>query len=146
MLESVLVTDVAVSDAESALDGAMTSTVAMLLGGALGVLLRMMIRRSWQNGTSPFRWGAFAITAGGALALGVLAGLALTVVHPGQARSALSIGASSALFTYCVFNASTLHLLARAGDRSSVVAALVHAFVGFAAAVPGVLAGMSLVG
>ncbi|QUH04066.1 CrcB family protein [Saccharopolyspora erythraea] len=129
-----------------ALDGAMTSTVAMLLGGAVGVLLRMMIRRSWQNDTSPFRWSALAITAGGALAFGVLTGLAPAVANPGQVRSALSIGASSALFTYCVFNASTMQLLARAGDRASVVAAVVHAFVGFVAAVPGVLAGMALAG
>jgi fluoride ion exporter CrcB/FEX len=124
----------------------MTNTLAMLLGGAAGVLLRMLLDRLRPAGDSALRWDALVVTIVGAFLLGSLTGLTLADAHMGGARTEMTIGMSSALFTYCLFSRFAVRLIT-GNDRSpTLLAAIVHTFSGFGAAIPGVLIAMWLVG
>ncbi|MEB3366560.1 hypothetical protein [Saccharopolyspora mangrovi] len=124
----------------------MMNTLAMLLGGIGGVLLRALVEQLRRDDDGMLRWDAVMVSLVGAFLLGAATGVALAVSGPGEARTGLSIGLGSALFTYCLFSRFAMRLLAGAGGRRSVLAAIVHAFGGFGAAVPGLLAAMWLIG
>ncbi|MFC7343922.1 CrcB family protein [Saccharopolyspora griseoalba] len=125
----------------------MTNTLAMLLGGIGGTLLRMLVQRVRPDDDGVLRWDELVVSLAGAFLLGALTGAALAASGPGEeTRAGLGIGAGSALFTYCAFSPHAVRLISGTDGRRSVIAAVVHAFSAFGAAIPGVLAAMWLVG
>ena len=85
----------------------------MAAGGALGSVLRWMVStgvQRWSGATFP--WGTFAVNAAGSLAVGVLAGLAVTraSLSP-DARLFLLPGLLGGFTTFSAFSLETAGLL-----------------------------------
>lgn len=115
------------------------NTLALILGGGSGVLLRMFVERAYRA-KHPETWrNSLALTAIGAFVLGIATGVSLAIRHPGEFGNALTVALSAALFTYCVFSGAAIHLIGRFDGRRALTATAVHTVGGFAAAVPGVL-------
>ncbi len=114
-------------------------TLAMILGGASGVLLRLFVERAYSDRHVVSFSNSLALTAAGAFLLGVVSGLALPARHPGELGGVFGVAAGAALLTYCVFGAPAVHLVGRQGVLRPVASTVVHTLGGFAAAVPGVL-------
>lgn len=118
------------------------ATLAVVVGGGFGVLLRMFAERLRLAGRDLARWNSLTLTVSGAFLLGVGTGIAWSMGGAGGIGAG-EVALSSALFTYCVFSGAAIHLAGDAGDRSSGMAAVattgVHAVSGLAAAVPGVV-------
>jgi fluoride exporter len=114
------------------------NALAMLFGGVVGVLVRLLLERLWPSQEDGLRWDALVFTVVGAFALGAIIGATLPVTPPGG-LGGVTIGLSSALFTYCVFSTPALSLLRGRDGFRSAIAAVVHTLSGFGAAIPGVL-------
>jgi fluoride ion exporter CrcB/FEX len=118
----------------------------MLLGGTLGVLLRMFLEGPIDpDRPSRAPWRPAAISAIGGFVLGTLTGAALFGLTGDGPSASVGAGLSSALTTYCLINGGARTLIQHGLNRHVVVRAGGNALLGFAAAVPGVVLGISLV-
>ncbi len=129
-------------------------TLATLLGGVVGVLLRTLL--DWlrppdeSSRLEPLAW-----TVAGAFVLGIATGATLPELRAGGVRAAVNIGLSGTLFTYCLISSPSLRLFREAGSPPddprraprgrTVLSVVVHALVGFCVAVPGVLLAVWLI-
>ena len=92
--------------------------VWVLVGGAVGAVLRYLTDRAVQRADPVFPWGTFIVNVTGSLLLGLLSGLA--AAHPGLpgwARALVGVGFCGALTTYSTFGLETV-LLAQGGGRA----------------------------
>lgn len=121
------------------------STVAMLVGGVLGVLLRTLVDGPRVPDRSPSsRWWSLAIGVLGAFVLGALTG-AVIGVRAGP-QTAVGVALSGTLLTYCLFSSAATDLAWHGVSRQTVVASVIHGLSALAAATVGVTLGVILTG
>lgn len=122
------------------------STIAMLLGGVLGLALRNSVDPFRRPATAnPKPWRAVAVSVIGGLLLGVLTGLAFVGIHDDSPYAAAGIITSSAATTYCVFGAATVAIFRDGLARHTIVPAVGHLLSGFAATTAGFVLGAALI-
>jgi CrcB protein len=110
----------------------------VLLGGAIGALLRYLTDRAVQaRHDTVFPWGTFTVNVVGSLILGVLAGAALSGALGTGVQLLLGTGLCGALTTYSTFSYETFRLaetgavfFAVANVVASIVAGLGAVFIG----------------
>jgi CrcB protein len=121
------------------------TTLAMLAGGILGVLLRNLLEGPRRS--EPLaRWRSLAISVIGGLVLGALTGAAVIGVAGDGAAAALGVGLSGALMTYCLFGSAATELIKLGPSRQTLLPAITSALTAFAAATAGVVLGVILAG
>jgi hypothetical protein len=115
--------------------------LAILIGGLIGVALRLSVHRLPTAIGEPAWQRALATGLAGALALGVLTGAAMSYSDPGISISAPSAAASAALLTYCGFNGAVIAGITR---RSGVPisAGIIEILLCLAAGTTGVVIGI----
>jgi fluoride ion exporter CrcB/FEX len=116
--------------------------LAVIFGGAVGVLLRLLLDRQDSPRNRRLRWNTLIATGVGASLLGVATGAVLQVTQPGQFRGLIGSILSSTLFAFCVFCNPVLRLLRERDGQQGLLPAAAHTFAGFAIATMGVLLGM----
>lgn len=117
--------------------------LVVLLGGAVGSLVRIAADDGWGAGPATWPWATFIVNVAGAFALGFLATRLVLAARPGPLLLPLvGIGFLGALTTFSTFSLE-VHLLGDAG-RAAVAGAYAASTLaaGLAAALSGsVLAG-----
>jgi fluoride ion exporter CrcB/FEX len=102
------------------------STLAMLLGGAFGALLRLRLERSFgvTVTAAPLR-RSVAIGVIGALLLGAVTGMALTAAAASEGpHPAFDVAISAALTTYGVANSAVIPLITGQAGRRALLTIL----------------------
>ncbi|GAA2420278.1 fluoride efflux transporter CrcB [Nonomuraea africana] len=110
----------------------------VLLGGAVGALLRYLTDRAVQaRHDTVFPWGTFAVNVAGSMILGLLAGAGLAGAGSTDVQLLLGTGFCGALTTYSTFSYETLRLaetgaafLAAVNVVASIVAGMGAVFIG----------------
>lgn len=125
--------------------GCRVTTLAMLAGGILGVLLRNLLEGP-RRPESHTLWRPLAISLIGGLVLGALTGAAVSGLHGDGPAAALGVGLSSVLMTYCLFSGAATGLVQRGPSRQTLLPAITSAVAAFAAATAGVVLGITLAG
>ncbi|HEX3785299.1 MAG TPA: hypothetical protein VHX38_37080 [Pseudonocardiaceae bacterium] len=115
-------------------------TIALLVGGATGVVLRVLLAANPANLADALpRRRSFAITAVGALIIGVATGVLLANPHSTGPVASIGLGLSALLLTFCLFSDATLLLLR--GARHMLNPAIAQTVIGFVVATAGVTLG-----
>jgi fluoride ion exporter CrcB/FEX len=115
-------------------------TIALLVGGAAGVVLRVLLTANPANLADALpRRRSFVITGVGALLLGVATGVLVADPHSTALTVAIGLGLSCGLLTFCLFSDATLLLMR--GARQMLNSAIVQMVIGFIAATAGVTLG-----
>ena len=115
--------------------------LGVALAGALGAPARYLveqavsIRHRWL-----FPWGTFVVNVGGALALGILAGLVLAQGFSKDAQTVLGTGFLGAYTTFSTFAYETVRRAEEGAPRVAVAYALGSVVAGVAAAAVGLAA------
>jgi len=102
------------------------TTLAMLAGGILGVLLRNLLEGP-RRPEPLARWRSLAISVIGGLVLGALTGAAVIGVAGDGAAAALGVGLSGALMTYCLFGGAATELIKLGPSRQTLLPAITSA-------------------
>lgn len=125
------------------------TTLAMLAGGVLGVLLRNLAEGP-QPAEPRARWRPATIGVIGALILGGLTGATLIAaqgdVQVNGPAAVLSVGLSGLLLTYCLYSSAATELIKQGVSRQTVLPAITSAVSAFIAATAGVVLGITLAG
>lgn len=113
--------------------------VTLIVGGALGVGVRLLLDRGDDGRRDEMSVWAFAVTAVGAIVGGVLTGAASVNAVQSSYAAAAGVGLAAALFTFCVFSGALIQRLK--GRRQATGPALTHGILGFTAATIGIIIG-----
>ncbi|MFY1679678.1 MULTISPECIES: fluoride efflux transporter CrcB [unclassified Streptomyces] len=119
------------------------SWLLVVVGAAVGAPLRYLVDRAVQaRHDSAFPWGTLVVNAVGCLAMGVLAGAALSGAAGQGPILLLGTGLCGALTTYSTFSYETLRLVETGAGRLAAANVVTSVTVG----VGGAFAGAGLAG
>ncbi|WP_146604993.1 CrcB family protein [Jiangella anatolica] len=122
------------------------TSLAMMAGAALGVLVRLLLDRPRRPEADTDRHQRRSLTVGlaGALLLGGLTGAAMIRPSAEASMTPLAAGLTGALTTYCLFTSALVARFVRVHSRVGPGTAVLEVVASLAAATCGVLAGLAL--
>ncbi|MBK1788791.1 fluoride efflux transporter CrcB [Prauserella cavernicola] len=121
------------------------TVLLVLLGGAVGAVLRYVIDQRVQRGhDSAFPWGTLTVNVAGSAVLGLLAGWVLAGGDSSALQALVGTGLCGSLTTFSTFGYETLRLLTERARLYAVANVVITVLAGFGAAGAGLVLGSAL--